>query len=397
MYDWIETYMEETSSTSAPMEFRLWSAITAISGVLERKVWTHGMNGPIYPNLFTVLVGSPGVGKNSAINPVRNLWAQVKGLQISPSNVTKAALIDALAKALRTVPTADGKGALIFSCLVVPAPEFGVFFPSHDTAFLSVLNEIYDSQPIYREERRTHGAVEITKPYLVLLSGTQPDFLSQFFPDAAWGQGFTSRTIMIYSEGGPVGDIIGKGRATTNNGLVVHLQKMSELVGEIHWTQEAANEINAWHRMKCPPMPEHSKLTHYCPRRSLHVIKLSIISAISRGGKFEIGIEDFERARDWLLTAEAVMPDIFRAMGARNDEEVVKELHLHLHRLWSSVAVNKRKPLPSEEIWKYLLPRVTSDRIPKLIDTAEKTGYIRRGRYPDEWEPRPMTSHFGSL
>jgi hypothetical protein len=191
MPDWIDFYVEETAKVPSPEIYRLWSAITAISGVLERKVWTTGSAGPIYPNLFTVLVGPPASGKDNAIRPIRDLWAKVNGLNLSPDNVTKAALIDALAKALRTVINASTGEAMSFSCMVVPCPEFGVFFTHHDLEFLSVLNHIYMSPQMYREERRTAGVIEVTKPHLIMLSGTQPDYLNSFLPDEAWGMGFT--------------------------------------------------------------------------------------------------------------------------------------------------------------------------------------------------------------
>jgi hypothetical protein len=56
--------------------------------------------------------------------------------------------------------------------------------------------------------------------------------------------------------------------------------------GRVHLGKPAIDEINAWNQAGCPPSPGHSKLLHYNGRRALHVIKLSMISAVSRARPF---------------------------------------------------------------------------------------------------------------
>ncbi len=386
-FDFIDSYVTETKDVPSPEIYRLWSAITAVSGALERKVFTTGSAGPIYPNLFTILVGPPASGKTNAIKPIRDLWSRIKGLNLAPDNVTKAALIDSLSRALRTIITSTST-ALTFSAMAVPCSEFGIFFTHHDLEFLSVLNHIYDNPPSYKEERRTAGIIEINKPYLVILAGTQPDFLSTFLPEEAWGMGFTSRLIMIYADKAPPSDLFSR-REVKASALAARLLEVFEYKGEFQWTKNAVDEINAWNTAGCPPAPTHSKLFHYNGRRAVHVIKLAMISAVSRcTGELIVTVDDFERAKDWLLDAEKTMPDIFRAMGLKSDAQLIADLHYHLYRKYSSVAMDKRRPLPTSEIYEFLHTRVPSDKIARLIDVAEKTGYIRRGTYPDEWVPQ---------
>lgn len=361
---------------------------------MERKAWTTGSAGPIYPNLFTVLVGPPASGKTNAIKPIRELWARTVGLNLAPDNVTKAALIDALARALRTIINGS-TDAYIFSALAVPCPEFGVFFTHHDLEFLSVLNHIYDAPSSYREERRTAGIIEVNKPYLTILAGTQPDFLNSFLPDEAWGMGFTSRLLMIYANGAPAADLFSTITVQSST-LLGQLTNIFQIKGEFTWAKNAIDEINAWNRHGCPPAPTHNKLLHYNGRRALHTIKLAMISSASRSSDMRVTIDDFERARDWLLQAETTMPDIFRAMGQRSDNQVISDMHFYLYRKWSSVALEGRKPLVTADIYQFLESRVPSDKIKTLIEVATISGYIRKGMYPDEWIPNPV-QRFGSV
>ncbi len=388
MPDFIDNYVAATAAVPSPEAYRLWSAITAVSGVLERKVWTMGAARAIYPNLYTILVGPPGSGKTNAIIPIRTIWTKMQGLSISPDNVTKASLIDVLSRSIRTVMNGSSV-PYIFSSIVVPCDEFGVFISRHDLEFISVLNNIYSNPDAYNEERRTSGKIEITKPNIVILAGTQPDFLNSILPEEAWGMGFTSRLIMIYSGETLATDLFSYITSESST-LVTELLRIFELKGEMAWSRNAIDEINAWNRHDCPPTPTHSKLLHYNRRRALHVIKLSMISAAARGSNMKVTVEDFERARDWLLVAEITMPDIFRAMGQRSDLQVIADMHFHLYRKWSSVALDKRVPLKDQDLYKFLHARVPSEKIAKLIEVAAKTGYIRQGTYPGEWVPNPL-------
>src|SRR5688572_28468609 len=71
--------------------------------------------------------------------------------------------------------------------------------PSYEQDFMSVLNHIYTGQP-YSERTSTRDLkFSIPNPQLNLLAVTQPGFLSDFLPEAAWNQGFLSRTILVYN------------------------------------------------------------------------------------------------------------------------------------------------------------------------------------------------------
>jgi len=386
---WIEQFLQETEKIPTPEIFRKWAAITAISGALERKVWINAAGGPIYPNLFTLLVGPPASGKSNAIKPVSELWGKMKGLCKAPDNVTKASMIDALGRAMRTVIHNGGSSATTFCALNVIAPEFGVFFTHHDLEFLSVLNHIYDDPPSYKEERRTVDPVNILRPHMVILAGTQPDYLGTFLPDEAWGMGFASRLIMIYAGECPTGDFFAPYNNQTPE-LITDLHRIFELDGEFEWEEAARNEINSWRASGCPPRPTHGKLTHYVGRRAVHTAKLAMISCVSRGDEMVITMEDIDNAREWLIENEKNMPDIFKAMNMKSDGQIIKELHHYLYQMYATTSLDKRKPIHEKVIWRFLENKVPSPTIPKIIEGAEKGGYIQRAPYPDEWIPVAM-------
>lgn len=385
--------MTYTEGTPTVPIYRLWSAITGLGGILERRVWMHSQMLTLYPSLFTLLVGTPGTGKTNAIRPLAELWrASGPNIHISPSNMTRASLLDGLEAAKRVVPDTNRLDLLEYHTMLVAADEFGVLCPAHDLEFLSVLNTIFDCPPIYEETRRFNKTrTEIIQPQLIILAGTQPGFLASMLPETAWSMGFTSRLIMIYS--GKKVDVelftIPDKREDQFAKLQQRLLEMTEWKGEMIWTMDAQDAIKAWYRAKMAPVPMHSKLAHYNERRGLHVMKLSMIASASRGNDFRIEAEDFIRARDWLLEAEQFMPDVFREMVAKSDGQVIMELHYEIWKIFNKT----QEPVDTSTVWHFLASRVPADKILRVMDAADHAKIVVRLAGTNKWIPLPLDQH----
>lgn len=401
--DLITDFMQMTSTDDTPELYKKWSAISLVAGALERRVWAQagyqaGKPRYTHPNIYVFLVGAPGVGKY-IIENVLELWmeAETQGQPafcVAPSNLTKASLVDALAKALRMQLTASP--VLEYHSLLVAAEEFGVFLPTHDLNFISVLNKIYNCPSVYSETRR-HGPAQevfINNPVLNILAGVQPGWLASVFPDEAWGMGLPSRIMMIYgAAGSPKNPFTeGKERDVERRLLVHRLGALSDLYGEVRWSLEAVNKIvHWWVDEGGPPRPTHSKLEHYCNRRILHAQKLAIISSVSRTRKVAtIESYDVDRALAWLIEAEILMPDIFRAMIGRSDHQIIEELYNHLVTLY---AMSKNAPIHDSRLVNFLIQRVPSDKIKSIMENAERSGYIERLAGTDTYRPRVKADH----
>src|SRR5262245_3902739 len=100
---WIDSYVEFTEILPSPLIFRRWVAIFFLAAAMERKIWVRTMGSPLYPTLFTLLVGPPGIGKGQAIYPGEALLREVPNVHVGPSDMTGASLIDALNESVRHV------------------------------------------------------------------------------------------------------------------------------------------------------------------------------------------------------------------------------------------------------------------------------------------------------
>src|SRR5262245_54068338 len=91
---WIQSFVDYTSNLESPSTYRKWSAITMIAAALEQKVWVD-VGGPLYPNLYTLLVGLPGIGKSRAITNCAGIIREaLPELHFGATSVTRASLSD---------------------------------------------------------------------------------------------------------------------------------------------------------------------------------------------------------------------------------------------------------------------------------------------------------------
>jgi len=344
----------------------------------------------LFPNQFTILCGFPASGKTLMINEARKYWIEVPQLHVGPDNPSRRSFLDTLQKSTRDYT--NGSGAVIYSAMSVPSAELGVLFANSDEDFFATLTDLYDNKDQFTAPRSSTSSVHIERPTVNILGGATPDYIGTIFPEVAWGGGFTSRLIFIYGSEthDPNRDVFKKkANKLTRDSLQKDLIRIFSLSGECLWEPDAMKALNEWFGQKLPPVPDHSRLTHYRGRRGPHVLKLSMISAVSYHQSLTVTLGDFLRAKKWLLSAEEFMPDVFKAMRQRSDEQLIRESYQFLYSQYASVVREKRQPLPEAILWNFIQERTTSDKIKPIIEAMERSDLIRRGTKPGTYVPQP--------
>lgn len=371
--DWLESFLELTEGLPTPPMFRLWSGISTLASVLERKVWLPTARQVLYPNLFTLLVGPPGSGKSQALRPARELVRAAKCVNLAPTDMTKAAMIDVFARSSKRVLISGVTTE--YHPLCVMLSEFGTLVSAYDLEFMSTINTAFDNEDI-DSQRRGHNAgraIMIAKANLNILAGTQPGYLSELLPETAWAMGFASRLMMIYSPEAPKVDYFAEALDTQELfiALARALVERSKLLGAFRISEDAKTMLRTWAAAGLPPVPEHSRLAHYRSRRGAYVLKLAMIAAIARAPVLHITARDVERARSWLLSAEALMPDIFRDMSMKSDTTIMNELHRYAFKTWQDSAprdVARRVPLHKSQLMRFLALRCPANIAERVLD-----------------------------
>lgn len=395
--DWIEHFLALTSDVFSPPIFRQWAAIGTLAAVLERRIYTQTKaTRRTYPNLYLTLTGDSGCGKTEALNLCHALWAQVPDFKIGPDNLTNAAFYDALYGSLK-VNASNGHSADIYSALTVWSPELGVLIPRYDMEFLYNLSHLYDNVEKFKSQRRDKSrTVEIEAPTVNIMAGVTPRSLGDILPESAWGQGFTSRMLFVHGNRDTSAeiDILSPGKALNLEPLRQTLGDILSLKGEVNWTPPAHDAIYYWYNHeRAETAPQHFRLKEYNTRRHIHLIKLSMISAVAAGRGVTILEEDFLRARDWLYEVESAMPDVFRAMSQKSDDQIMQEMHYHFWAQQARMDTKAKTTVNEQEMYEYLRNKVESHKIKFIIEVSERSGLFRRGTFPGEWLTQPISSH----
>lgn len=344
---------------------------------LERKVWIKTNIGELYPNLYILCLAPPGVGKTIISSAIQEFLRELPDHHLAPSSVSRASLIDALMAAQRKIVMPQSTPPVLsFNSLAVVQNEMGVFLPAYDMEFMATLTDLYDGKRYTEKKRSKDIDNRMDSPQLNLFGATTVSYLYDTMPEAAWGHGFLSRTILIYSgemERRSLWDTIDKPTEKKAD-LIVDLKSIANSVGRFIFEPEAAKAIDAWHRADNPPKPDHPKLLHYCTRRTTHVLKLCMVASISRSDDHIITLEDYHRALDWLLEAEIYMQDIFKSFAVGGDAKAIEDTYYWCYKLYSK----KQVDIPESSIIEYLQNKVPAHAVERILQLMVRSKLLEK-------------------
>lgn len=368
-----------TSGISSPEIFRRWAAISTIAMALQRNVWVVTDGSMLYPHLYVVLVAPPGIGKTKIIVKGRRLLEPLAPeVHLAHSSLTAASLIDNLAEATRRVTRLDAVPAVTsYNSLAIMSTELGVLLPAYDTTFMNTLQDLYDGFP-YSQKRRTRDiTIEIKAPQLNILAGCTPAYLQNTLPEGAWAEGFTARCLFIFSGDQVIASLFQEAKDNTEQekDLAERLKTINELYGKITFTPEAARFIDAWHLGGRHPVPDHPRLFYYNTRRTVNVIKLSMIACVSEGAQMVIQKHHIQRALDWLIEAEHFIPEIFKSMDNTSHSQILRETWHYVFDTWRK---ENQRPVSAARVINYVSKRVPAQFVERVLQVLENNGMLRR-------------------
>ena len=96
-----------------------------------------------------------------------------------------------------------------------------------------------------------------------------------------------------------------------------------------------------------------------------------MVSSIDRGNTLALTREDFNRAMGWLVEAEALMPEIFKAGATNVDGQAMDEIQHFV------IAGDRGSGVSEHRIVRFAKERVPIHSILRIIDIMERSGLIR--------------------
>ena len=321
--NWINEYIQYYGAVAeSPESYHFWSAATIVAAALKRHVWCPRGTYRLYPNMYTILVGKPGLGKGAALLPAINMLKKSSAAHFLSGRITIEWVLEKLAKGFNgPMPASSGNGAMTLgteSSVLLFSPEFNVFVSASGHT-LKVLTDLWDSREGKWEYGTRHsGEYELNDPCVSLLAGCTPDALIELIPSASVGGGFTRRVNFVFASDAsklipwPNEDL------PIHEGLWKDLRLISLLAGKFTWEPEAIQLFEDYYRKTRGNIADFQDeaTASYETSMFAHAIKLAMVLSASRSNDLVISTTDWLEAVLRIDKCGETVKKVFRAVGS---------------------------------------------------------------------------------
>lgn len=329
----VQQYLEFVEETESPRLFHIWCLLSCAAACIGRRANIPFGDGGIFPNMYVLLVGPPGVRKNTAINtPVKIVRSAVK-LRFAPNDTggQRQGLIKAFIgekeelradeEMQQAFDMADiealgkinvGKMTSEHHQMFAVATEFESLIGTNARELCTFLQKMWDCEPY--DYHLKNEQVTIEDPCFNILAGSNPTAIAESLPKTAIGQGLTSRCILVF---GPekYKDVDWPDSLEDDDRDIfrtIFKEIWSNIRGDFQITSEAKKKI-IWLNHVDHGISD-TRFIHYLHRRQAHLIKLCMnLAALECSMTIELNhVED---AQLILSHTEKDMPDALGEYG----------------------------------------------------------------------------------
>ena len=230
--EFLNVYLAYVEETESPRIAHIWSALTSVAACLGRRVQLPCDIGDTYANMYTVLVGPPSIKKSTAMKIAAKLVKQSTDVRFAPDDtggqrqglaaamqgteikeeMDFAQSFDSVASSAGLmqlgdgVQTNDGLEKLLNMAVDIrdrhtmfaTASELNSFIGHNNFDMLTFLIKVWDGDDF--EYRLKTSEMILKEPLLTLIGCTTPTNIAEAMPQAAMGQGFMSRVILVHAD-----------------------------------------------------------------------------------------------------------------------------------------------------------------------------------------------------
>lgn len=392
-----DLYFDYVRDTEPPLIYHRWALITAVGAFLGRQFYFPFGSSKLYSNQYVMLIGNPGTRKSTAIKTAARVLQSAGYDSFAAEKTTKEKFLLDLEGAedeysggstgragsrtgglsardvLATMDLDDDSESHdgIPREVFVTADEFNEFVGTGNLDFLSMLGALWDwdsETKTYKHRFKNSKSISIYQPTISILGGNTHAGFQAAFPEAAIGQGFLSRLILVYSE--PSGRKITFPEKPSERIAVELMEQFAHIKKTVHGeatkTVQASTYLDTIYRTWTDL--EDGRFKSYSTRRFVHLLKLCLIVTAMRGSTC-IDTPDVLLANSILHFTEASMPKALGEYGRSRNSIATHNLMTALYEA--------KKPLTIEELYKVVQRDLDKkDQISDLLKNLSEAGKI---------------------
>jgi len=308
--------MSYATGNEVPENYHLWSALSALSAIVSRRVWVDLGYFQITANLYVVLVGPPGNGKTTAMNISKDIIRELGTIPYSADAQTKESITKEM-KELERAFDYGGKPILYtpYACFVTELSHFLGPSAGHMIDFLTT---VYD-QKVYDCKTKNKGNDVIVGPYVTLLGCTTNEWITTYLRSDIISGGFSRRAIFVNETANnrriSFPEVTAAQKLALSN--VLHRAKeLGTLSGPFRWTETARQWYDRWYQTR--EISKDPTIRGYSKTKPVQLLKVAMLTTVSETNELVLTPETFEVSLAMLDSIEEQLPAVFQGMG-RNE------------------------------------------------------------------------------
>lgn len=322
------------------------------------------------------------------LNTKYNSYEKPLLFPMAPNNTTFEALIISLGRALRRKNYVELDPATLrnmtkiytHSSLTFCLEEVGSLFKKHAEDVVIFLQEAYDCRD-YVKDTKTQGKDRIKNCCVSFIGGTQPHFLQRSFGQGILNEGYASRTMFLYEARNRKNVLVipalNEEQLKCENDILNHIKVLSELYGEVTYTDEAYKYLVKWWDEAQLERPNlNPKLLHYYARKSVHVQKLAM--ALHFGEQFDSMVISLETAKKAIELLDAVERKMHHALVTKSENPYYK-IGVQIIKFIEDTGAKSKVQLLAK-FWEELPGPAPKEALEKIIEHYSITGKINEDR-----------------
>lgn len=329
------------------------------------------MGRELFPNLFVMLVGPPGLGKSMAMEPVKKLLSSLPNMVLSPARLSPEKFIQLVSRSSKVLPQATDP-YFTQSAYAVMVSEIATFIRPQDDQIVTTLTDFFDCAELWRYATLSRDEDRIENLYLTLIGGITPKTLADNFGAKAIGAGFTARVNFIYSDEYTPPDIFGTVHVPDLSAFQSDLADIHKMFGTFSFSKEAAGKLQALVLAGIPPTPTDPKFEEGLTRRWIHLTKLAMLYSAAESGSLKIELSHLSAALETFLEYEACMAHSFAYMGASPVAQAIREITSYIKNEYALTG----RPVTEAAIKKILLKDVQPQYVNSVLAELLQSGQL---------------------
>jgi hypothetical protein len=364
----ITDFVYHTRGYMTPTLACIWSSLWLLSTAIKREAWLKWMPAALFPNIFMVIIGPAGrAKKTTAVTQIglpilrkfrefirdKNIY-QMKYINIvkdmnSPEYVIDSMLperkpgedfylVDRKGENIR-----DSKGNVVVyrktSETALVTSELSTFLStrSYAESMTSLMLDLYDAHTDWEWNTLGKGKKTLRRMFTTFAAGTTIDGLRGSIPKAAKGDGFLSRTVLVYvpsskrqydmpreAYGCPDTDEMSRRLAWV----------AEHTIGEFTLSPEAREEYSKWYKWFYKKMEDNPAIEGAISRMDVHLLKTALLIRASRYDALglQIEMEDLQDAIRLIDATYASFPLLLSQLDEDTVIQAVSKVELLLQR-----------------------------------------------------------------